>query len=32
MDLQDSRITVLRITQLIMQSEREWKIKHILRN
>ncbi|MBA0758007.1 hypothetical protein Gotri_021044 [Gossypium trilobum] len=32
LDLEDSGITVLRRTQRIMQSEREWKIKHILRN
>ncbi|MBA0821951.1 hypothetical protein Goarm_018774 [Gossypium armourianum] len=32
LDLEDSEITVLRRTQHIMQSEGEWKIKHILRN
>ncbi|MBA0756623.1 hypothetical protein Gogos_005436, partial [Gossypium gossypioides] len=32
MDLEDSGITVFRITHRILQSKGEWRIKHILRN
>ncbi|KAH1047396.1 hypothetical protein J1N35_038180 [Gossypium stocksii] len=32
MDLEDSGITVLRRTQRILQSEGEWRIKHISRD